>query len=158
MANRTVFGLAAAMGALSFLASHYDQFFFTLHFIETLIYFVIMLLMFYRLEEWAYAIGIASPICWILLAVGGGMLGTGSLQQFGQALMGQTVESPIGAVTGVMFVVAIALAAASGHAFKKSVMGTKNAGMILVIGSAVTVIFYGVLVLSVILMSVPTGG
>lgn len=150
MANRTVFGLAAGMGLLSFLISHYDQYFFLLHFVESLIYFVILLLMFYRLEEWAYALGIAVPVFWILSASLGGFFGE-NLAQFAVGMLGG--NSPVRFVGGLMVFVAIGLFAASAHAFWKGVWGTPNALRILLIVFGAVAAFYASLAYAVLQMA-----
>lgn len=155
MANRTVFGLAASMGVLSFLVSHYDQYFFTLHFLEALIYLVILLLMFYRLEEWAYVIGIASPVFWILLAGLGGVFGE-NLGEFARAMTGG--ESPVRFIGGVMFFVSLGLLVASTRAFFRTVWGTPPAKRILLVGFALVAGFYGSLVYALYQMSAVSGG
>ena len=142
MANRTVFSLAAAMGALSFLMSHYDKFFFALHFLESLIYLVILVLMFYRLEEWAYVIGMAAPVFWLLLASAAGVLSGGNIAEFGKALIGAEVDGPIQVVGGLMIFVALGLLVASARAFKKAIWGTPEAIRILSIGTGIVVAFY----------------
>lgn len=93
MANKTVFALATVMLVLSFLVSHFERFFFTLNFLESLIYLAILLLLFYGLEEWAYAVGIAAPVFWMALAWAGGLLG-GSLGEFARTVSGGGVQSP----------------------------------------------------------------
>jgi hypothetical protein len=150
MANRTVFGLAAVMGLLSFLISHYDQYFFLLHFMETLVYFVILLLMFYRLEEWAYAIGMAAPLFWVMTAYLGGFLGE-NLAQFAIGMLGG--NSPVSFIGGVMVFVAIGLLAASAHAFWKGIWGTPNALRILLIGFGAVAVFYASLAFAVMRMA-----
>ena len=157
MANRTVFGLAAAMGALSFLVARYDQFFFTLHFLESLIYLVILLLMFYRLEEWAYVFGMAAPVFWLLFAGAAGML-SGNVAEFGKALIGSGINSPVRVVGGVMIFVALGLLVASVRAFKKVVWGTPEAVRILAIGTGIVVAFYVSIAYALLQMATASAG
>jgi hypothetical protein len=67
MANRGVFTLATVMMVLFFLASHYDNSLFLLHFLEAVIYAVILILLFYGLDEWAYVMSFLTPLLWTIL-------------------------------------------------------------------------------------------
>ena len=85
MINRVVFTLATAMMLLFFLVSNFDRYFFTLHFLESLIYLVMLLLLFYGLEDWAYVMGVVAPLVWIALTLLSGTSLSG-LQALGQAV------------------------------------------------------------------------
>lgn len=144
MANRTVFALATAMLVLQFLISHFERYFFTVNFLESLIYLTILLLLFYGLEEWAYAVGMAGPFFWVIIAWGGGLLG-GSLAEFGRIVSGRGLESPTRVLTTLVLVGAVLLFLFCGHAFRRDVWGRRGALRTLIGGVVAVGLYYVVL-------------
>lgn len=156
MANRAVFTLATALLVLSFLISHFDRYFFTLHFLESLIYLIIVLLLYYGVDEWAYVLGMAAPLFWIILAWAGGLLG-GVLGGFTGAIMGGGLQNPIGFLSGLVFVGGLALLVLSARAFWRDVWGTPGAVRTLAAGTAVVVLYYAMLLTALLQMTRPSG-
>ena len=156
MINRVVFTLATAMMLLFFLVSNFDRYFFTLHFLESLIYLVMLLLLFYGLEDWAYVMGVVAPLVWIALTLLSGTSLSG-LQALGQAVSFQGVRSPVDLLGGIALVVGIALMAASARAFRREVWGTKGALRTVVLASLIVGVYYAVLVYALIRQASPGG-
>ena len=156
MANKTVFALATVMLVLSFLVSHFERFFFTLNFLESLIYLAILLLLFYGLEEWAYAVGIAAPVFWMALAWAGGLLG-GSLGEFARTVSGGGVQSPTRFLGILVFVGAMLLFLACAHAFRRDVWGTQGALRVLLGGVLAVGLYYALLTYIYLNMARPAG-
>ena len=117
--------LAVGMTVLSVLLTNYDQFFFQQHLIESVLYVAILLLMFFRLEEWAYALGIMTPVFWILLAFMIGRLGDDRGIQLFDALLGRGGAASF--LASFMFVGGIGLFAASTNAYRRVIWGTPRA-------------------------------
>src|SRR3989338_2254404 len=143
MINRVVFTLATAMMLLFFLVSNFDRYFFTLHFLESLIYLVMLLLLFYGL------VGIA------LTLLSGTSLS--ALQALGQAVSFQGVRSPVDLLGGTALVVGIALMGASARAFRREVWGTKGALRTVVLASPIVRVYYAGPVYAMLRQASPGG-
>lgn len=155
MVNRAVFSLTAVMAVLFFLASHYDNYFFLLHFLETAIYLTVLLLFFYGIEEWGYSMAFLAPLMWIVLAILGGTL-QGGLAALGEVVRFQPVESPARLVNGLVFLAGIALSATSGRILWKEIRGRTGALWAFVGSFLVTGAFYAIVVFTLIRMVQPT--
>src|SRR3989338_916628 len=150
MTHRLVFTLATVMMLLFFLVSNFDRYFFTLHFLESLIYLVMLLLLFYDLEDWAYVMGVVAPLYWIILTLLSGTSLAG-LRALGRAVTLQGVTSPVDLVGG------IALMAASAGSFRREVWGTKGALRTAVLASLFVGVYYAVLVYAMLRQASPGG-
>ena len=58
MGEKTIFTLSAVLMVLFFWLSNYDRFFFAVHFLQASFYLILLLLLYYGLEEWAYVMGV----------------------------------------------------------------------------------------------------
>lgn len=123
MANRGVFTLATVMMVLFFLASHFDNYFFLLHFLEAVIYAVVLILLFYGLEEWAYGISFLTPIFWAILTWLNGTLPQGLGALWSAATFAETPLVGRHVVAGLIFVAGLTLVVVSGRAFLREVYG-----------------------------------
>ncbi|MFQ5778177.1 MAG: hypothetical protein ACE5IP_09230 [Terriglobia bacterium] len=151
-----MFTLAAIMMLLFFLASHYDRYFFLLHFLEALIYIAVLLLLFYRLEEWAYVIGFLAPLFWVVLTLLSGTLLHG-FNAMEQLLRLEKVTDPLDAVIAMLLVTALALATRSARVFWNQVWGSPGALRPVLGGIAVVAVYYLVIVATLWRMVTPTG-
>lgn len=156
MTHRLVFTLATVMMLLFFLVSNFDRYFFTLHFLESLIYLVMLLLLFYDLEDWAYVMGVVAPLYWIILTLLSGTSLAG-LRALGRAVTLRGVTSPVDLLGGVALVVGIALMAASAGSFRREVWGTKGALRTVVLASLFVGVYYAVLVYAMLRQASPGG-
>jgi len=154
MTNRLVFTLATVMMVLFFLVSNFDRYFFTVHFLESLIYLVMLLLLFYGLEEWAYVMGVVAPLVWTALTLLSGTSVAG-LRALGRAVSFQGVSSPVELLGGVLLVVGVALMVASARAFRREVWGTKGALRTVVLASLIVAVYYAALVYALLHQASP---
>jgi hypothetical protein len=69
MVHRGVATVASALVVCFLLLSHFDAQFFLFHFYESLIYLVIVLMLFYFEDRWAYMMGMVAPAVWLILTV-----------------------------------------------------------------------------------------
>lgn len=154
MVNRAVFSLTAVMAVLFFLASHYDNYFFLLHFLETAIYLTVLLLLFYGIEEWGYSMAFQAPLLWIVLAILGGTL-IGGLEALGEMVRLQPVESPARLVNGLLFLTGVVLSLMSGRVLWKEIRGRPGAVWAFVGSFLVTGAFYAVVIFTLLRMVEP---
>lgn len=76
-------GIATLAGILAFcfmLLSHFDTNFFLMHFYQSIIYLVIILMLFYLEDQYAYMLGMMAPAIWLLGTFATGILGAGVKQ------------------------------------------------------------------------------
>jgi len=149
MANKAVFTLAAILMALFFWLSSYDRFFFLAHFLQAGFYLIVLLLLFYGLEEWAYVMAVVAPLLWIVLAVLAG-IATAGFRGLGQLVSGESLVRPVDTVAGLILLGSLALMVVSARVYKREVWGAPGAlrsaiGAILVVGGYYLVLLYAYL-------------
>lgn len=152
--NRTVFTLATVMILLFFLLTNYDRFFFAVHFLEATIYLVVLLLLFYGIEDWAYGIGTLAPLFWIVLALLSGPLHLG-LRALGKLVTFQGVENPVNFLSGLIFLGALALTISCGRSFYRNIWGTQGAWRTALLSVVVVGVYYAVLVAALLRLARP---
>jgi hypothetical protein len=126
MTNKAVFTLAAILVVLFFWLSNYDRFFFLAHFLQAGFYLVVLLLLFYGLEEYAYVMAVVAPLFWIVLAALAGIV-TSGFQGLGRLVSGGALERPVETVAGFILLGSLALIAVSAAAYKREVWGAPGA-------------------------------
>lgn len=154
MSHRTVFALATLQMILFFLVSNYDRYFFTLHFLGSLIYILMLLLLFYDLDEWAYVMGFVAPLFWIVLTLLSGTL-QASLRGLWHLVSAPTTANTLDILGGLVLLVGVALMVACAWAFRREVWGMPGA-LRIVIGSVLVVgVYYAVLIWALYRMASP---
>ncbi|MFQ5662242.1 MAG: hypothetical protein ACE5HL_00215 [Terriglobia bacterium] len=156
MGNRAVFALATIQILLFFLVANFDRYFFMLHFLASLIYLMILLLLFYGFEDWAYVIGFVTPLLWIVSALLSGTLGLG-LRALGRVLTLQPVANPIDALSALLLVVGLLLMVASAWAFRQEVWGRPGAVRTAAWATVLVWIYYAALIAVMFRLSRPQG-
>ncbi len=149
MANKAVFTLAAILMALFFWLSNYDRFFFLAHFLQAGFYLIVLLLLFYGLEEYAYVMSVVAPLLWVILAVLAG-IATAGLSGLGRLVSGGDLERPVDVVAGFILLGSLALMVVSARVYKRNVWGAPGAlrsaiGAILVVGGYYLILLYAYL-------------
>ncbi|MFQ5927740.1 MAG: hypothetical protein ACE5MH_09950 [Terriglobia bacterium] len=145
MVNRPVFLLATIIMLLFFLVSHYDAFFFPLHFLQSAIYLLILLLLFYGQDDWAYVMGVMAPLFWVVLTLVTGIL-SGGINALGRLLTFQSITSPVDMVTGLILLFALGLIGASAWAFLREVWGRPRALRTVLWSLVLVWVYYAVLI------------
>jgi len=138
MGEKTIFTLAAVLMALYFWLSNFDRFYFGMHFVQAAFYLIVLLLLYYGLEEWAYVMAIVAPLLWVVEAWLLGILGA-ALRGLGGLATGQGFQNPVDVVGGLVFLVSLVLMAVSAVLFKRDIWGRPGVmrstiGAILVVG------------------------
>lgn len=144
--NRGIATLALALAAGFFFLSGYDPQFFHIHFYESMIYLVIVLMLFYFEDRWAYMLGILAPAGWLVLEFASGGMGE-FLRQIGQVFTGHApthAASFVGAIISILSVVMIGFCA---YRWKREFSGLKKGTSTFVVSLGIVVVYYGVMVL-----------
>lgn len=149
MSNKAVFTLAAILMALFFWLSNYDRFFFMAHFLQAGFYLIVLLLLYYGLEEWAYVMSVVAPLFWVILAALAGIATSGA-RGLGRLVSGGGLENPVDAVAGLILLGSLALMVVSARVYKRDVWGAPGAlrsaiGAIIVVGGYYLVLLYAYL-------------
>lgn len=158
MANRGVFTLATVMMVLFFLASHYDNTLFLLHFLEAVIYAVILILLFYGLDEWAYVMSFLTPLLWTILTGLSGTLFLGLSSLWSVVTFQEVLFGGRGVVAGLIFVAGLALMVVSGRAFWREVYGRPGLRTAVWGSIAAVVVYYAVVILVWLRLLQPAAG
>lgn len=158
MANRGVFTLATVMMVLFFLASHYDNPLFLLHFLEAVIYAVILILLFYGMEEWAYVMSFLTPVLWAILTGLTGTLSLGLSSLWSAVTFQELTFGARGLVAGLIFLAGLALMVVSGRAFWRQIYGRPGLRSAVWGSIVAVVVYYAVLILVWLRLLQPAAG
>ena len=142
MGEKSIFALSAALMVLFFLMSNFERQFFVVHCLQASFYLILLLLLYYGLEEWAYVMAFVTPIPWIVVPLWSAA-SSGSLA--GLVSPPQTWSAADIVGLGI-FLGSIALLVTSGWTYKKDIWGRPGAlktalGAIVIVG-----VFYAVLI------------
>ncbi len=153
MGEKTIFALSAALMVLFFLMSNYERQFFVVHCLQASFYLIVLLLLYYGLEEWAYVMAFVAPIPWIVVplwsAAAAGSLGT--------LITPPQVWSPVDVLGLGIFLGSIALLGVSGWTYKKDIWGRPGALKTALGAIAIVGVFYAVLIGVTFRIAAPPG-
>ncbi|HKS79898.1 MAG TPA: hypothetical protein VJR23_00200 [Candidatus Acidoferrales bacterium] len=146
MPNRGIATTSFALAVCFLLLSHFDGYFFLIHFYESLIYLAIVLMLFYFEDRWAYMIGMLAPAVWMALNLAwGGLHGIAV-----QATAALHPHHPFFAV-GILSVLATAfsllLIGKCAYRWQREFRGLGKGWSTLVISSGVVVLYYALIVI-----------
>jgi len=147
MAHKGIATLASALVMCFFLLSRFDSQFFLLHFYEALIYLVIVLMLFYFHERWAYMLGMVAPAGWLVL-----LFTTGGLNEFWvrltQGMHGESIKGAAPAAIGALIsILSVAMIFSSGYRWRREFSGLKQGASTFLVSLGIVSAYYAVLVL-----------
>ncbi len=156
MGEKSIFALSAMLMVLFFLLSNFDRFFFAIHFLQASFYLILLLLLYYGLEEWSYGMAVVAPLFWIVQAALLGIAGAG-LRGLGGLITGQGFQNPVDAVGGLVVLGSVALMGVSAWLFRRDIWGRAGA-LRIAVGGIVVVGLYNLLLVYVYLrIAAPQG-
>jgi hypothetical protein len=136
----------AGLQMLSFLVlSHYEPEFFLLHWYQSLIYLVIILMLFYFEDHFAYMLGMLAPAVWLLLTYATGVLG-GAMRQVSQLMHAQRPSSEVSVMAAISAVLSLLMIGFCAYRWKREYAGLGKGRSTLLISLAVVLLYYGILV------------
>lgn len=121
-AHRGIATLSSALMVCFFVLATMEPEFLLIHFYQSLIYLVIVLMLFYFQDRWAYAIGILAPAIWLVLAYGVGLMG-GAMRQVSRLMRAQRPTSEISVMVAIMIVLSVLLIAFCAYRWKREYSG-----------------------------------
>jgi len=150
MVHRGIASLSGALMVCFLLLSYFEPSFFLLHLYQSLIYLIIILMLFYFEDHWAYMLGMMAPAAWLLLTYGVGKLG-GVLAHLARLLHVATpyevkadAVTLLAVLTAVLSVVMIISCA---YRWKREYAGMGRGWRTFATSLLIVVVYYGVLVL-----------
>ncbi|HXZ18622.1 MAG TPA: hypothetical protein VEG63_01660 [Candidatus Acidoferrales bacterium] len=144
MPHRRIATLAVAAIVSFLILSQYDPQFFLLHIYESAIYMVLLFLLMYEEEEWAFVLGMAAPAAWVLLISATNLHGI--LRQVGRVLHFQALDHPANFIGGVCVLISVVMFGSCLYCWKHERWGFRHAWRTIGAIAAVVAIYYGILV------------
>ncbi len=145
MVHRGIATLAGAL-MLSFLwLSNLEPQFFPLHFYQSLIYLVIILMLFYFEDKYAYMLGIIAPSAWLVMTYATGMLG-GGLRQVSRLMHAQMPNNQVSFMAAITAVLSILMIVFCAYRWKREYSGMGKGKITFVVSFTVVVVYYAILI------------
>ena len=145
MAHRGIATLAVAAIVSFFLLSKFDPQFFLLHVYESVIYMVLLFLLMYEEDEWAFVVGMAAPAAWLLLITATNL--GGILRQVGVVVPFQTPDYPANLIGALCRVMSVLMFGACFYRWRQERWGFRHAWRTIGAVAAIVAVYYGTLVL-----------
>lgn len=148
MVHRGIASLAGLLMLCYILLSHFDPDFFLLHLYQSLIYLVIILMLFYFEDHYAYMLGMIAPAASLIMMMATGLISVG-LRQVGWIFAPPYAEhktDPVAlmaAVTAVMLLLMIGFCA---YRWKREYAGGGKGLRTFLVSLGVVVVYYAVLI------------
>jgi hypothetical protein len=161
MVHRGIATLAGLLMFCFFLLSHLDPGFFLYHLYQSLIFLVIILMLFYFEDHYAYMLGMIAPSAWLLLIFATGLLG-GAMSQFWMILtfrIGKAVPvtpgivqheaqfNPVSFLAGITALLAVAMIGFCAQRWKREYAGSGKGLTTFLVSLGIVVVYYGVMIL-----------
>jgi hypothetical protein len=145
MRHRGIATLAMAAIATFFLLSGFDPQFYLLHIYESAIYMVLLFLLMYEEDEWAFVMGMAAPAAWVLLIIATNLHGIA--RQIGRILSFQAPDHLPNLIGGAGVLISAAMFGACLYRWRQERWGFRHAWKTIGTIAAVVGVYYGILVL-----------
>lgn len=145
MAHRGIATLSLGLMLSYLLLSHFDAQFFLIHFYESLIYLVIVLMLFYSEDRWAYMLGIVAPASWLLLTFVARGFGEFT-RQFSGVLRAQVTTDPAGLLGGVISLLSVASIVNCAYRWKREFAGSKNGARTFAVSFGIVAAYYALMI------------
>ena len=148
MVHRGIATLAGFLMLCFLLLSHLEPDFFLLHLYQSLIYLVIILMLFYFEDQYAYMMGMIAPAAWIVMSLLTGLTGMALRQVWwivSPPYPGHKVDtvSIMAAITTVLAVLMIVFCAVR---WKREFSGLGKGLTTFLVSLGIIVVYYGVLI------------
>ena len=137
--------LAAAQIALFCLLANLERDFFLIHLYESILYIAILVMLFYRIDRWAYMIGMLASAVWLGLAYETGILRKAAEQMSALKTADWTANLvALGAV--VTALVAVLMIGFCGRHWLKEYSGLGRTRSTFLVSLGIVAVYYGTLV------------
>lgn len=144
MAHRRIATLAVAAIVSFLLLGKFDPQFFLLHIYESAIYMVLLFLLMYEAEEWAFVVGMAAPAAWLVLITATNL--SGILRQVGLVLHFQAPDYAANLIGAVCMLISALMFGACFYRWKQERWEFRHAWRTIGTIAAMVAVYYGTLV------------
>jgi len=145
MVHRWIATLAGALMLSFLLLSGLEPEFFFLHFYQSLIWLVIILMLFYLEDRYAYMLGIVAASIWLVLNYASGILG-GAAHQLGRLMYAQKPNNTVSLMGGISAVLCVAMIIVCAYRWKREFSGLGKGTTTFVVSLGIVVVYYAILV------------
>ncbi|HUJ39878.1 MAG TPA: hypothetical protein VLW54_04980 [Candidatus Acidoferrales bacterium] len=144
MRHRGIATLAVAAIVACLLLSRYDPQFSLLHIYESAIYMVLLFLLNYEEEEWAYVLGVSAPAVWLALVSASNL--NGILRQTERVVHLQAPDYPANLIGAAAMVISLLMLGTCVYRWRQARWGFRHAWRTVGVIAVMVVAYYGVLV------------
>ena len=145
MVHRGIATLAGLLMVSFLILSSFEPQFFLLHFYQSLIYLVIILMLFYFEDRYAYMFGMITPAVWLILTYAIGTLG-GAMHQVSLLMHAQQPSDRISAMAAATAVLSILMIGICAYRWKREFAGLGKGRSTFFVSLAIVAVYYAVLV------------
>jgi hypothetical protein len=146
MPHKGIATLSFALALCFLLLTHFDPQFFMLHFYESVIYLVLVLMLFYFHERWAYMVGILAPAGWLALSFASGGLSVYG-RQFVRLFHANGPDFAASFIGGIAAFLSVAMIFFCGYRWRREFPGIGRELRTFVVSFGIVSAYYAVLVL-----------
>jgi hypothetical protein len=146
MAHRGIATLAAALMLCFLLLSYFEPEFFLLHLYQSLIYLVVILLLFYSEDGYAYMLGMLAPAVWLLLTYSTGLL-YGGARQVARLMHAQRPSNQVSLMAAITAALAVLLIGLCAYRWKREYAGLGKGMKMFLVSFGIVVTYYAILVI-----------
>ena len=138
------------------LLSQADMNFFHLQLLQSAIYLMVILMLFYFEDHWAYMVGMIAPAIWLVLAFGVGTLG-GGIREIGLLVSGRTKIDQVSVLDFVTAGFAVLMIVFSARRWRREYAGGGKGMPTFLVTLAGLGVYYAILIY-VFWKGIPQGG
>lgn len=145
MVHRGIAALAGALMLSFLLLSSMEPEFFLLHFYQSLIYLVIVLMLFFFEDRYAYMLGIIAPCVWLVMTYASGLLG-GAARQAARLMHAQRPSNEISLMAGITAVLSVAMIIFCAYRWRREFSGLGKGKVTFFVSFGIVLVYYAILV------------
>jgi hypothetical protein len=136
--------LATVQIACFSLLAHLEPNFFLIHLYESILYIAILVMLFYRIDRWAYMIGMLASVVWLGLAYETGILGR-AVAQMSELRKADWTANLVGLGALLTALVAVLMIVFCGRRWLKEYSGLGKTRRTFFVSLGIVAAYYGIL-------------
>ncbi len=145
MVHRGIATLSGALMLSFLLLSSFEPQFFLLHLYQSLIYLVIIFMLFYFEDHYAYMLGMLAPAVWLLLTYATGLLG-GAARQFSHLMHAQRPTNQVSLLAGITAILSALMIIFCAYRWKREFAGLGKGMSTFFVSLGVVLVYYAILI------------
>jgi len=145
MVHRGIATLAGLLMVSFLILSSFEPQFFLLHFYQSIIYLVIILMLFYLEDRYAYMLGMIAPTVWLLMHFATGALG-GAFHQVSLLMHAREPSDKVSTMAAVTAVLSLLMIVFCAYRWKREFSGLQKGASTFLVSLIIVMIYYGILI------------